>query len=87
MDLEVKEMLEKGAFSKVSHQEGEFLSQIFLVGKKDGGESPVINLNIFNKFVPYQHFKMEGLHCVNIHYRGETSCAKSILKMHISVCH
>ena len=44
IDLEVKEMLQKGAISKVSHQEGEFLSQIFLVGKKDGGNRPVIKL-------------------------------------------
>ena len=50
-------MLEKGAISKVLHQEGEFLSQIFLVGKKDGGNRPVINLKNLN-----QHFKMKGLH-------------------------
>ena len=55
-------MLEKGAISKVLHQEGEFLSQIFLVGKKDGDNRPVMNLNNLNKFVTYQRFKMEGLH-------------------------
>ena len=48
-------MLKKRAFQ---HQEGEFLSQIFLVGKKNGGNRPVINLKNFNKFVSYQHFKM-----------------------------
>ena len=39
------------------------LSSVFLVGKKDGGNRPVINLRNQNKFVPYEHFKMEGLHC------------------------
>ena len=48
-------MLKKRAFQ---HQEEEFLSQIFLVGKKNGGNRPIINLKNFNKFVSYQHFKM-----------------------------
>ena len=57
IDLGVKEMLEK-----VSHLEGEFLYQIFLVGKKDGINRLVISLKTLTKFVIYQHFKMEGLH-------------------------
>ncbi len=36
--------------------------QLVLVGKKDGGNRPVINLKQLNAFVPYQSFKMEGLH-------------------------
>ena len=36
INLEVKKMLEKGAISNVSNQEGEFLSHILLVGKNDG---------------------------------------------------
>ena len=39
----------------------EFLSNL-LVSKKDGGNRPIINLKHFNEFIPYQHFKMEGLH-------------------------
>ena len=37
IESEVKGMLEKGTISKVSHQEGEFLCQLFLVGEKDEG--------------------------------------------------
>ena len=62
VDKEVDNMLKKGAILKVSHSEGEFLSNLFLVEKKDGGHRPVINLKNLNSFIPYQHFKMEGLH-------------------------
>ena len=45
-----------------NHVSGEFLSNVFLVGKLDGGKRPVINLKNLNLFLPYQHFKMECLH-------------------------
>ena len=57
MDKEVKEMLKKGAIRQAS----EFLSNLFLVKNKDGGQRPVINLKHLNAFIPYNHFKMEGL--------------------------
>ena len=56
--------LEKGAISKVilkSPLTG-FLSNLFLVPKKDGGKRPVINLKGLNQFVRIENFKMEGLH-------------------------
>jgi len=40
----------------------EFVSQIFLVAKKEGGQRLVINLKTLNMFVKHKHFKMEGLH-------------------------
>jgi hypothetical protein len=39
-----------------------FLSTLFLVPKKDGGQRPVINLKQLNGFVQAPHFKMEGIH-------------------------
>jgi len=39
-----------------------FVSQIFLVEKKEGGQRPVINLKCLKSFVKTKHFKMEGLH-------------------------
>jgi len=39
-----------------------FVSQLFLVEKKDGGQRPVINLKCLNQFVKTEHFKMECLH-------------------------
>ena len=35
---------------------------LFLVSKRDKGNMPVKNLKYLNEFVPYQHFKMKGLH-------------------------
>ena len=52
----------KGAIQVVSPMEGELISPIFLVPKKDGGSRPVINLKRLNSHIVYQHFKMEGLH-------------------------
>lgn len=59
---EISEMLQKGAIQVVSPMNGEFLSSIFLVKKKDRGNRPVINLKELNSYVTYQHFKMEGLY-------------------------
>ena len=58
---------------KLEHQfPGLFLSNILLVKKKEGvgagkggGRNlPCINLKALNNFIPYKHFKMEGLHCL-----------------------
>ena len=61
VDLELKEMLKKGAIMRTQPAQGEFLSNLFLVRKKDGDYCPVINLKMLNQFIPFLHFKMEGL--------------------------
>ena len=62
VNQETESMLQKCAIQKVPHVSGEFLNNLFLVDKSDGGKRPVINLRNLNSFIPYQHFKMEGLH-------------------------
>ena len=53
-------MLRKGAIQKAQPLEGQFLSNLFLVKKKDGGIRPVIiNIKNLNYFIPYHHFKTE----------------------------
>ena len=42
--LEIDKLLQKGAIEKVDPVEGQFISNIFLVPKKDGSLRPVINL-------------------------------------------
>ena len=59
-------MLKKGAIRKVQPWKGEFVSNLFLVKKKDGGQRPVINLKQLNEYIPCRHFRMEGLQ--NIKY-------------------
>ena len=55
-------MLEKHAIEETTPSGHGFLSTIFLVPKKDGGQRLVINLKCLNKFVYTEHFKMEGIH-------------------------
>ena len=55
-------MPEKGAMREELHCKEHFVSHLFLVSKKGGGQPTVINLKGLNTFIPYKHFKMEGLH-------------------------
>ena len=64
IESEVQCMSKKGAIHQVQTTKAEFLSNIFLFSKKDGGNEPVINLNYLNSFIPYQRFKMEGVHLI-----------------------
>ena len=54
-------MLLKRAIQSASPCKNQYLSNLFLVSKRDGGNRPVINLKHLNNFIPYQHFKKEGL--------------------------
>lgn len=60
VNQEIQETLKKGAIRKMSDTAG-FLSNLFLVGIKNGRNHPA-NLKILNYFIPCQHFKMEGFH-------------------------
>ena len=61
VDLELKEMLRKGAIMRTQPTQGEFLSNLFLMGKKDEGYRPVINLKMLNQFILFLYFRIEGL--------------------------
>ena len=64
IQVEIENMLNKGAIQQTKHQTREFLSSIFLVGGKMEGNQPVVNLRYLNQFIPYQHFKIESLFCL-----------------------
>ena len=59
---EVQELLTKQAIRESQLSPNSFISQLFLVEKKGGGQRPVVNLKALNNFVRLEHFKMEGLH-------------------------
>ena len=86
VNLEVKAMLEKSSISKVGHSKGEFLSSLFLISKKGGGNQPVINLKDLNRFAPHKHFKMEGLHCLKyVLQKGGYMCKVDLKEAYFSV--
>ena len=58
INQEVQAMFRKGAIHLVHPKENQFLSNLFLVPKKDGGNRPVINLKALNSFIHYSHFKI-----------------------------
>ena len=61
MREEISEMIAKGAIQEASHTGKGYVSNVFLVPKKDGGQRLVINLKKLNEFVHTEHFKMEGI--------------------------
>ena len=64
VSIEIQVMLGKQAIRVVQPGQRGFVSQIFLVPKKDGGHRPVINLKALNKFIVEEYFKMKGFHMV-----------------------
>ena len=71
-DAEIRKLLEKKAIVVSEHEEGEFISNVFLHPKKTGGSRLILNLKKLNKFVKYNKFKMETL--LNILEMIEEGC-------------
>ena len=59
---EIEKLVIKGAIVPVAPCDRQFLSQLFLVPKKDGSSRPVVNLKALNKFITRKKFKIEGAH-------------------------
>ena len=57
----IEVILTKGAIHLFHAKGSLFLNDLFLAPKKDVGSSTVINMKALNSFIPYSHFKMEGL--------------------------
>lgn len=59
--LEIAHLLNIGAIKECSFVKNQYVSDIFLVPKKDGGYRFILNLKKLNKFVKSDHFKMEDI--------------------------
>lgn len=55
----IHKLILTNAISVCSHEEGEFISSIFLVPKPNGEKRFILNLKLLNKFIKTNHFKME----------------------------
>jgi hypothetical protein len=64
VDEQVQELLQKGVIVKTEFSSDTFISNIFLVQKKNGKVRPVINLKKINQYEEYHHFKQENLKIV-----------------------
>ena len=70
-----RQYAEKGAIRLAIPKEDQVLSNIVITPKKSGGFRPVINLKQVNEFIPYEHFKMDGLKDVkNLLQQGDLMC-------------
>ena len=57
-------LIQKGAISPVKSVQGEVISQLFTVAKKNSGLRPVVNLKALNSYIKDEHFKMEVFHMI-----------------------
>ena len=64
IDEEISQLLTKRAIREIQFSDCKFISSIFTISKKTGGLRPIINLKSLNKFVKYEHFKMESFKLV-----------------------
>ena len=62
---EIAKLLNIGVVMESAPSEGDSISPVFLRLKKNGIDyRMILNLKELNKFVAYQHFKMDSLKCV-----------------------
>jgi hypothetical protein len=59
VDHEIEKLIKKHVIESCEPENGEFISNIFLVPKKNGEFRMILNLKEFNQSVQYYHFKME----------------------------
>ena len=58
---EIKNLLWKGVIKESKHEEGEFISPVFLMPKSEDSIRMIINLKRLNENMASIHFKMETI--------------------------
>ena len=64
LSVEVKNLLRKGVIKEFQHEEGEYISPIFLTPKSGGLFRIILKLKRLNDHMPYIHFQMETIKSV-----------------------
>ena len=59
IENEISNLLKKSVIVKKLHEDGEYISPIFVRPKKDGTTRMILNLKSSNQSVEYRHFKMD----------------------------
>ena len=79
---ELGELIQKQAIHPVLEHDYNtgFVSNLFVIPKKGGGQRPVFNLRQLNQFIKYEHFKMEGIHMLRDLLKPNDFMAKIDLK-------
>ena len=66
--------------------QSQFISQIFVVPKKEGRFRPVVNLKALNRHIKCLHFKMEGAHLLkDLLQKGDWMVSIDLHKGRISI--
>ena len=61
IDTEIARLYAKRVVVESLHTSGEYISPIFVRGKKDGSHRLILNLKSLNQSITYRHFKMDTL--------------------------
>ena len=89
IDEEIEKLLKKGVITKGDEKHAKFVSGIFTRPKKDGSMRFILNLKYLNKYMEYNHFKMESINHVFNVIRPNAYMASVDLKddfFSISIC-
>ena len=61
IDSEIEKLINKGVIVNTDWETDDFISSIFLRGKKEGSHRMILNLKALKKCIVYHHFKMDTL--------------------------
>ena len=79
-DQEVRDLILKEAVKEIADGSEGFVCSLFVIPKKMRGFRPIVNLKPINKFIKYEHFKMENLQAVRFLLREGDWMVKVDLK-------
>ena len=77
---EIEKLEEKGVVVQCEHEQGEYISPIFLTPKSDGGSRMILNLKRLNSSIEKKKFKMQTLSSILSMIRPNMYMAKLDIK-------